>query len=142
MRITANTTVGQLIDEHPEAEDVLAWHGIDITDLDEESRLSQVCRAFRKNLNDVIEELVSALPEDEDDEDDEIEDGDEDTDTWDEDDEPPPDDGDHDDGDFDDDDLVDGALDGDELEDGALDDDEIPIEYDDDVEPDDPWSDH
>ncbi len=68
MRITANTTVAQLIDEHPEAEEILAWHGIDILDLDGESPISQVCLAHRKDTNELINDLESLLSEDDHDE--------------------------------------------------------------------------
>jgi hypothetical protein len=66
MHITANTTVGQLVDEHPEAEEILTWHGIDISEFDEESKLREVCRAHRRGLNDLIGILTSELTEAED----------------------------------------------------------------------------
>ena len=83
MHITGGTTMGQLFDEHPEAEEILAGHGIDISEFDEESRLSEVCRAHRRGLNDLIGVLTSSLTEAEDREDgdyddEDIEDGDHD----------------------------------------------------------------
>jgi len=75
MRIKPTTTVGRLLAEHPEAAEVMAWHGIDLEEFRPSFTLAGLCRGHRLDVDEVIEDLTSSLEveEDEDDLDDDDE---------------------------------------------------------------------
>jgi hypothetical protein len=80
MRIKSTTTIGRLVEEHPEAEEVMAWYGIDLEECRPATTLASLCRARRLDVDDVIADLASSLEE--------VEDEDED---WDDDEDSDPD---------------------------------------------------
>jgi hypothetical protein len=65
MKITRETTIGALLSEHPEAEEILVWYDLELSELIPERRLGELCRRNRIDLAELIDDLVASLYGDE-----------------------------------------------------------------------------
>jgi len=105
MRAKPSTRLQKLIEQCPAVEDVLGWYGIILGRDADDLTVSEACKIYHLDLEDILVELQDVIDEeDEDEEDEDEEDEDEDEDDLDEEDE----------NDFDEEDDLDGFEDSDD----------------------------
>jgi DNA-directed RNA polymerase subunit delta len=66
MHITPNTSIGRLLERHPEAEEVMAWYGVDLEEYRPSLTIESLCRYARLDVDDVISDLEASMEEEED----------------------------------------------------------------------------